>query len=150
MKVILREDVQNLGKSGDVVKVKPGYARNYLLPRKLAVEATEENMRVLEQERRAQQRRDLREKASAEQQASRLEATSLTVKRRAGEEDQLYGSVTAADIAEELAARGIEVDRRKILLEEPIKKLGQFQVEVKLHREVTARLNLSVERAEEE
>lgn len=148
MEVILREHVEHLGRRGEIVKVADGYARNYLLPRKLALPATEANRKWVERERRIAEMRDREEKAAAEAIATRLSALEITVPRRTGENDQLYGSVTNADIAELLAARGFEIDRRKILLPDPIKQLGEVTVPVKLHREVVAQLRVVVVKEE--
>jgi large subunit ribosomal protein L9 len=144
MEVILRDHVENLGKRGEIVKVADGYARNYLLPRKLALPATDANKKWVERERKIAEARDLEEKGAAEAIATRLSALDLTITRKTGENDQLYGSVTNADIAEVLAAKGFEIDRRKILLPDPIKALGENTVPVKLHREVTAQLRVTV------
>jgi large subunit ribosomal protein L9 len=148
MEVILREHVEHLGRRGEIVKVADGYARNYLLPRKLALPATEANRKWVERERRIAEMRDREEKTAAEAIAMRLSALEITVPRRTGENDQLYGSVTNADIAELLAARGFEIDRRKILLPDPIKQLGEVTVPVKLHREVVAQLRVVVVKEE--
>lgn len=142
--VLLREDVENLGARGDIVRVKAGYARNYLLPRKLAVEATPSNMRQIEQERAALMRREAREREMAQARAAELQSLHLTFARRAGEHGILYGSVTAMDIADALRERGIEVDRRRITLHEPIKTTGDFTVVVRLHREVSVELPVTV------
>jgi large subunit ribosomal protein L9 len=144
MDVILRDHVDNLGKRGEIVKVADGYARNYLLPRKLALPATDANKKWVERERKIAETRDHEEKAAAGAVANRLAALDLIITRKTGENDQLYGSVTNADIAEVLVAKGFEIDRRKILLPDPIKTLGQNTVPVKLHREVTAQLKVTV------
>ena len=144
MEVILREHVDNLGRRGDVVKVAPGYARNFLLPRKLALPVNEGNKRVVERERKLAETRDLEERQQAEAVANRLSQIELTLSRRVGDTEQLYGSVTSADLAEALSAHGIEVDRRKIQLAEPLKALGESTVPVKLHRDVTAQLKVTV------
>ncbi len=144
MKVILREDVPSLGKAGDVVEVKRGYGRNYLVPRKKAVLATEASLRHVEHEKSVALARKAKQKAAAGDVASRLEAVRLTIGRRVGEQDKLYGSVTAIDIAEALQAQGVQIDRRAIHLPEPIKALGDFEVEVRLHSEVVAKVKLSV------
>jgi large subunit ribosomal protein L9 len=135
--VLLREDIDNLGARGEIVRVKAGYARNYLLPRKLAVEATASNVKQIEQERAALLKREARERATAEAQAEQLRSLRLTFERRAGEHGILYGSVTSMDIAEALKERGYEIDRRRIHLREAIKETGEFTVGVRLHREVT-------------
>ncbi len=144
MEVILKEDVANLGHRGDVVKVADGYGRNFLLPRKLALQATLANKAVIEQMRTAAARRSATEKAQAEQLVTKLEPLVLSFTRKSGENGQLFGSVTSADIASDLEAKGFEVDRRKIQLADPIKSLGNFDVAIKLHREVTAHLKVQV------
>src|SRR5512132_2184442 len=137
MEVILREHVDNLGRRGDVVKVAAGYARNYLLPRKLALAVTEGNKRQIERERKNAEARELEEKSQAEAFAKRLGEAEVSIARRVGENDTLYGSVTSADIETALAAKGFEIDKRKITLAEPLKALGEFTVPVKVHRDVT-------------
>jgi len=144
MEVILKEDVDNLGHRGDVVKVAEGYGRNYLLPRKLAMQATEANKAVIEQMKASAARRSASEKAVAEELVTKLEPLSLTFTRKSGEEGRLFGSVTSADIATELAANGFEIDRRKIQLADPLKTVGDFSVGVKLHKEVTAHVKVKV------
>ena len=144
MEVILREDVSNLGHRGDVVKVADGYGRNFLLPKNLAMEATAANKAVIEQMKAAAVRRSAKEKAEAEQLVTQLNAVSLTFTRRVGENEHLFGSVTSADIAQQLAAQGFNIDRRKVQLEEPLKSTGEFHVPVKLHREVTAHVAVTV------
>ena len=148
MEVILRDHVENLGRRGEIVKVADGYARNYLLPRKLALPATDANKKWVERERKISEARDMEEKGAAEAIAARLNALELTITRKTGENDQLYGSVTNADIGEMLATKGFEIDRRKILLPDPIKTLGENTVPVKLHREVTAQLRVRVSKDE--
>jgi large subunit ribosomal protein L9 len=144
MEVILRDHVDNLGKRGEIVKVADGYARNFLLPRKLALPATDANRKWVERERKIAEARDLEERGAAEAIATRLNALELTISRKTGENDQLYGSVTNGDIAELLAAKGFDIDRRKILLPDPIKALGENTVPVKLHRDVTANVRVTV------
>jgi large subunit ribosomal protein L9 len=136
--------VDNLGRRGDVVKVADGYARNYLLPRKLALPATEGNRKQIERERAKYEAREAQEKHAAEAVAGRLNGLEIVVARRVGETEALYGSVTAADVAELLQARGFDVDRRKLQLAEPLKKLGEFDVPVRLHREVVAAVRVKV------
>jgi large subunit ribosomal protein L9 len=148
MEVILRDHVEHLGRRGEIVKVADGYARNYLLPRKLALPATEANRKRIERERKLLEAREAEERQAAEAIASRITALELIVPRKVGENDQLYGSVTNADIAELLAEKGFDIDRRKILLPDPIKTLGETTVPVKLHRDVTAHLRVIVTRAE--
>ena len=144
MEVILRDHVEKLGKRGEIVKVSDGYARNYLLPRKLALPATEGNRKHVERERKIMETREAEEKSQAEAIASRLSTVDITIARRVGETEQLYGSVTASDIAEFLKTKGFEIDRRKLILPEPIKTLGQHDVPLKLHRDVTAPLKVKV------
>jgi large subunit ribosomal protein L9 len=144
MEVILKEDVANLGHRGDVVKVADGYGRNFLLPRKLALQATLANKAVIEQMKSAAARRSAEEKVQAQALVAKLEPLTLSFTRKSGENGQLFGSVTTADIAGELASKGFEIDRRKIQLSEPIKSLGNFTVSVKLHREVTAHVGVHV------
>ncbi len=148
MEVILREHVDNLGRRGDVVKVAPGYARNYLLPRKLALAVTAGNKKIIDRERKVAEAREAEEKQTAEALASRLSQAEISIARRVGETDQLYGSVTSADIAEALAAKGLEIEKRKIHLDEPLKSIGEFTVPVKLHRDVTANLKVAVVKQE--
>ena len=145
MKVILREDVDNLGKGGDLVDVKPGYGRNFLLPRGLAVLANPKNVRELEHQRKVAEAKAAKLKGAAEAVAKRLADTPVTLKRKVGEQDKLYGSVTALDLVEALAARGVRIDRRIIDLREPIKTVGEFEVPVKLHRAVVGKVKLKVE-----
>jgi large subunit ribosomal protein L9 len=144
MEVILKEDVVNLGHRGDVVKVADGYGRNFLLPRKLALQATTANKAVIEQMKAAAARRSATEKVQAEELLTKLEPVVLAFTRKSGESGQLFGSVTSADIAAELATRGFEIDRRKISLNEPIKALGNHEVAIRLHREVTAHVKVKV------
>ena len=146
MEVILREHVDNLGRRGEIVKVANGYARNFLLPRKLALPVTEGNRKHVERERRIVEAREAAEKVQAEAIAARLAMIDITIVRRVGETDQLYGSVTAVDIADFLKDKGFEIDRRKLILPEPIKALGQHTVPLKLHREVTVPLKVNVAR----
>jgi large subunit ribosomal protein L9 len=146
MEVILRQHVDNLGERGQIVKVADGYARNYLLPRKLALPATEGNKKHVERERRIMDTREAEEKGQAEAMAARLGAVDITIARRVGETEQLYGSVTTADIADYLKAKGFEVDRRKLVLADPIKTIGEHDVPLKLHREVTVPLKVKVVR----
>lgn len=146
MEVILRDDIEKLGNRGDVVKVADGFARNYLLPRRLAVPATEANKKIVEQERQAALRREAKEKGAAEELAAMLAKLTLTTAQKAGEQDVLFGSVTNADIANLLEKAGYTIDRRKITLEAPIKTLGEHTVPIKLHREVTAHVKLVVTR----
>jgi large subunit ribosomal protein L9 len=149
MEVILKEDVVKLGSRGDVVKVAEGYGRNYLLPRKLAIEATKSNRAVIEQMKAAAQRRSIRDQADAEGVAQQMQELTLTFHRKVGEEEHIFGSVTSSDIAEALEAKGFTVDRRKIHLEDPIKALGEFQVAIRLHKQVTASVKVAVEKEAE-
>jgi large subunit ribosomal protein L9 len=144
MKLILREDVYNLGKSGEVVSVKDGYARNYLLPRNLAMLANAENVRQLEHEKAVIELRQQKTKGTAEEQAKTLSTVSVKITRKVGDQDKLFGSVTALDIAEALNKAGQKVDRRLIHLPEPIKSIGQFEVELRLHRDVVAKIKVEV------
>ena len=144
MEVILREHIDKLGRRGDVVKVADGYARNFLLPRKLALPANEGNKRHVERERKIVEVREAQERQGAEELAARLGALELSFARRVGEGDTLYGSVTSADVAEALAARQFELDKRKIQLPEPLKQLGEFKVPVKLHHDVVAEVTVKV------
>ena len=146
MDVILREDVEKLGGRGDVVKVAPGYARNFLLPRRLAVPATDANRKIVEQERQAHLRREAKLESEARDLGNLLGSVTITIPRKAGENDQLFGSVTAADIAEALAAQKYTVDRRRIHLEEPIRTLGEHKVSLRLHKDVTAEITVNVVR----
>ncbi len=144
MEVILRDHVEKLGKRGEIVKVSDGYARNYLLPRKLALPATDGNRKHVERERKIMETREAEEKSQAEAIASRLSTIDITIARRVGETEQLYGSVTATDIAEFVKTKGFENDGRKLILPEPIKTLGEHDVPLKLHREVSAPLKVKV------
>ncbi|HTC93334.1 MAG TPA: 50S ribosomal protein L9 [Terriglobales bacterium] len=144
MEVILKEDVQKLGHRGDVVKVADGYGRNFLLPRKLAIEATPANRAVIEQMKAAAVRRTAREKSDAEALAKQFATVHLTFLRKVGERDHLFGSVTSADIAQEMEARGFNIDRRKIQLEEPLKTLGEFEVQIRLHRDIAAPIKVTI------
>jgi large subunit ribosomal protein L9 len=149
MEVILREEVENLGTRGQVVKVREGYARNFLLPRRLAVPATGANKKIVEQERQAWLKKEAKVASEAQELAQLLAPVVITIKQKAGENDQLFGSVTAKDISDALAAQKFEIDRKKIVLEEPIRHLGEFKVGVKLHRDVTAPVTVRVEKEEE-
>ena len=144
MEVILREHVDNLGRRGEVVKVADGYARNYLLPRKLALLATEGNKKQIERERAKFEAKEAEERKVAEAMSQRMGTLEVEIVRKVGETEALYGSVTSADIAEAMAAKGFEVDRRKIQLHEPIKRVGAFDVPLKLHREVVATIKVKV------
>lgn len=144
MQVILKEDVKNLGRIGDVVEVKDGYARNFLIPRGLAVEANPKNIKALEHEKRKIQEAAKKLRFSAEDLKSRIEGKTIVIKARAGEEDKLFGSVTAMDIADALKKEGIDIDKKKIIIEEPIKRLGDYSVTVKIHPEISAQLNIQV------
>src|SRR3989442_3984866 len=146
MEVILKEDVVKLGSRGDVVKVADGYGRNYLLPRKLAIEASAANKAVIEQMKAAAVRRSAKEKPQAEELAKQFDGLSVSFQRRSGEHDQLFGSVTSGDIAEALARKSFDLDRRKIQLHEPLKTLGEFTVPIRLHRDVTTHLKVIIEK----
>ena len=144
MEVILREHVEHLGKRGEVVKVAAGYARNYLLPRKLALPATDGNKKHVERERRIVEARESQERGVAEALGARLAAVDITIGRRVGDTEQLYGSVTSGDIADFLKEKGFDVDKRKLILPEAIKAIGDYDVPLKLHREVTIPLKVHV------
>ena len=144
MEVILREHVDHLGRRGEVVKVADGYARNYLLPRKLALMATDGNRKQIEREREKFDAKDAEEKKVAEALGERMGGVQIVITRKVGETEALYGSVTSADVAEALAAKGFDIDRRKVQLAEPIKKLGDFEVPVKLQRDVVASVKVKV------
>ncbi|HEX8878808.1 MAG TPA: 50S ribosomal protein L9 [Candidatus Acidoferrum sp.] len=146
MQIILQEDIDKLGHRGDVVTVKPGYARNYLLPRKLAVEATEGNLKAIERIRASLAKRTATELEAAQQQAELLNIVALKFTRKTGENDQMFGSVTAADISEALAAQGFQIDKRQVQLAEPIKIIGESQVTIKVFRDVTAQIKVGVEK----
>jgi large subunit ribosomal protein L9 len=146
MEVILKEDVAKLGSRGDMVKVAEGYGRNFLLPHRLAIEATSGNKKVIEQMRAASVRRSAKEKAQAEELSKQFDGVSLSFQRRSGEHDQLFGSVTSGDLADALAKKGFNIDRRKIQLHEPLKTVGDFTVPVKLHKDVTAHLKVVIEK----
>jgi large subunit ribosomal protein L9 len=149
MDVILREDIDKLGTRGQLVKVAPGYARNFLLPNKMAVAATESNKTIVEQERQSYLRREAKVEGEAKDLGKMLGAVAITISQKAGENDQLFGSVTSKDIAEGLEKQGYSIERRKIALEEPIKTLGEFKVPIRLHREVTAEITVHVVKEEE-
>ena len=149
MEVILKEDIATLGSRGDVVKVADGYGRNYLLPHKLAIEATTGNKTVIEQMKASAVRRSAGEKTAAEALAKQFENVVLEFSRKAGEKDHLFGSVTSADLAEALDKKGFDIDRRKIQLAEPLRTVGEYDIPIKLHREVTARFKVIVKKEEE-
>ena len=144
MEVILREHVDNLGRRGEIVKVADGYARNFLLPRKLALKATDGNKKQIEREKAKFDAKELEEKKVAEAVVERMVNLEIAIARKVGETDVLYGSVTSGDIAEALAKKGFDIDKRKLHLPEPIKKLGAFDVPLKLHREVTTQVKVKV------
>ncbi len=146
MEVILKEDVAKLGSRGDVVKVAEGYGRNFLLPRKLAIEASSGNKKVIEQMRAASVRRSAKEKTQAEELSRQFDGLSVSFQRKSGENDQLFGSVTSGDLADALEKKGFNIDRRKIQVHEPLKTLGEFMVPVKLHKDVTAHLKVVIEK----
>ena len=146
MEVILKEDVPKLGSRGDVVRVAEGYGRNFLLPKKLAIEASAANKAVIEQMKAAAVRRSAKEKEQAEQLAKQFDGLSVSFQRRAGEQDQLFGSVTSGDVAEALEKKGFNLDRRKVQLHEPLKTLGEFTIPVKLHKDVTTHLRVIIEK----
>ena len=144
IEIILKEHVEHLGRRGEIVKVANGYARNYLFPRKLALAVTVQNKQLVERERAKAEARDAEEQMTAQALASRIEAVELSIARRVGDNEVLFGSVTSADIAESLAERGLPVDRRRIQLADPLKSLGDHVVPVKLHREVTAQIKVKI------
>jgi len=144
MEVILREDIDNLGTRGEVVKVAPGYARNFLLPKRLAVQATEANKKIVEQERQAHLRKEAKAQGEAEELGKLVGNVTVTIKQKAGENDQLFGSVTSKDIADALVAQNYNIERRKIQLDEPIKQLGDYKVPVRLHKNVTVEITVIV------
>ena len=144
MKVILKTDVKDLGRMGEVVNVKDGFARNYLVPQGLAAEANTKNVKALEHETKKIQEMAKKVKSGASGLAEQIAAAKITIKAKAGEEDKLFGSVTSMDIADALKAEGIEIDKKKIHLDEPIKRLGEYTVTIKLHSEVSAQLNVQV------
>ena len=148
MDVILREDIEKLGLRGEMVKVAPGYARNFLLPKRLAVEATEANRKIVEQERQSHIRREHKLKSEAEDLSKLMTGVSVTIAQKAGENDQLFGSVTSKDVAEALAAKNFTIDRRKIQVDDPIKHLGESKVPVRLHKDVIAEVAVVVVREE--
>jgi len=144
MKIILKEDVKDVGHMGEMLAVKDGFARNFLLPRGLALEANPKNVKALEHEKRKIQEKVKKAKSSAEEIASRISAVTVTIKAKAGEEEKLFGSVTAIDIAEALKKEGLDIDRKKIVLEEPLKRLGSYTVSVKVHPDVSAQFTVQV------
>jgi len=148
MEVILREDIEKLGSRGEVVKVANGYARNFLIPKRLAVAATDSNKKIVEQERQAHLRKEAKQEGEAQDLAKLLNGVTVTIKQKAGENDQLFGSVTSKDVVDALAAKNFTIDRRKIQLDEPIKQLGEFKIPVRLHREVTAEVTVVVAKEE--
>jgi len=148
MEVILREDIEKLGVRGQVIKVASGYARNFLLPKRLAVAATESNKKIVEQERQAHLRKDAKEVGEAQDLSKLLNGVTVTIMQKAGENDQLFGSVTSKDVAEALVVQNYAIDRRKIQLDEPIRTLGEFKVAVRLHKDVTAEVTVIVSKEE--
>ena len=150
MKVILLQDFESLGLEGDIVDVARGYARNYLIPKGIAIESSDANLKALEMNKEKIMARHLKDKEAAEGARERISQITVNLRRKAGEEDKLYGSVTSRDVAEELEKEGVAVDRRKIILDESIRTLGEFEVSIKLHQEVIAKIKLVVERQEEE
>jgi len=148
MEVILREDIEKLGNRGEVVKVAAGYARNFLLPKRLAVAATQSNKKIVEQERQAHLRKEAKLKTEAEDLSKLMTGVTVTITQKAGENDQLFGSVTAKDVTDALAAKNFTIDRRKVQLDEPIKQLGEYKVPVRLHKDVTAEVTVVVAKEE--
>ena len=145
MEIILRETIDNLGRAGEVVKVANGYARNYLLPKKLAYVATPGNMKVIESERQSLLRKDAKQQQDAEQLQKMLDAVEITIRRKVGEQNALYGSVTNSDVAEELEKKGFQVEKRKILMDDHIKAVGEFSLPIRLFKDVVAHVKLKVE-----
>ena len=148
MEVILREDIDKLGSRGEVVKVASGYARNFLIPKRLAVAATDSNKKIVEQERQAHLRKEAKQQGEAQDLSKLLNGVSVRIAQKAGENDQLFGSVTSKDVADALAAKNFTIDRRKIQLDEPIKQLGEYKIPVRLHKEVTAEITVVVAKEE--
>jgi large subunit ribosomal protein L9 len=148
MEIILREDVEKLGSRGDVVKVAAGYARNFLLPKKMAVAATDANKKIVEQEKQAHLRREAKAVGEAQDLAKMMSSVTVTIARKAGENDQLFGSVTAADIADALAAQKYTIERRRVVLDEPIRTLGEHRITIRLHRDVPAEITVNVTKEE--
>ena len=148
MEVILREDIERVGSRGQVVKVADGYARTFLLPKRLAVAATDANRKIVEQERQAHLRREAKQKGEAEDLSKMLSGVTVIIAQKAGENDQLFGSVTSKDVADALAQKNFTIDRRKVLMDEPIKQLGEFKVPVRLHKDVTAEVTVQVVKEE--
>ncbi len=144
MKVVLKDDVKNLGKMGQIIDVADGYARNYLVPRGLAIEANTKNIKALEHEKRIIEKKAKKIKNSEQELSNKISARTFTIKAKAGDEGKLFGSVTTMDIAELLQKEGIEIDKKKISLDEPIKRLGSYSVNVKLHPEISTQLNIQV------
>lgn len=144
MKIILKEDVKNLGRMGDIVNVAEGYARNFLIPRKLAVEANTKSIKALEHEKKIIQEKAKKIKNAYQELSDRISSMTLTIRAKAGEEDKLFGSITTMDIAEALKSEGVNIDRKKIALDEPIKRLGSYTVSVRIHPEIAAQLNIQV------
>jgi len=144
MKVILKEDVKNLGKMGDIVNVSEGHARNFLIPKKLAVEAVTENIKALEHQKKVIQEKAKKEKNSAQSLSDKIASLNLTIKAKAGEEEKLFGSITSMDIAAALKNEGIDIDKKRISVEEPIKRLGSYTVGVKVHPEIATQLRITV------
>ena len=149
MEVILREDIEKLGTRGQLVKVTPGYARNYLLPKRLAVAATDANRKIVEQERQAHLKREAKEVADAQDLAKMMASVTITIAQKAGESDHLFGSVTSRDIGEALEKQGYTIERRKIVLADPIRQLGEYKVAVRLHKDVTVEIPVTIVKEEE-
>jgi large subunit ribosomal protein L9 len=144
MKIILRQDHESLGKVGDIIEVKAGFARNYLIPRKLALQATPQNLQIFEHDKKTDEIKELKDKRAAEEAAVKLRSVSLTATVPVGEEDKVFGAVTSQNIAELLSAKGFDIDRRKIVLDEPLKALGVYEVPIKLYHEVEAKIKVWV------
>ena len=148
MKVILLEDIENVGKKGEIIKVKDGFARNYLIPKGVAIKVTKSNLKMIEERRKKLEKEREKEIKTVEDLKNRIESLSLIIKKKAGEEDTLFGSVTSSDIEEALKAEGIEIDKKNILLHEHIKKLGEYEIEVRIHPSVKAVVKINVEKEE--
>jgi len=144
MKVILKEDIKHVGKMGQIVDVADGYARNYLIPKGLVTEASTKNIKFLEHEKRIIQEKSKKIRNSAQDLAHRISSLTISIKAKAGEEGKLFGSITTMDVAEALQKEGVEIDKKKISLEEPIKRLGSYTVNIKLHSDVSAPLNIQI------
>lgn len=149
MKIILLEDIENVGKKGDIVRVKDGFARNYLIPKGVAIKVTKSNLKMIEEKKKKLEKEREKEIKTVEELKNRIESLEINIKKKAGEEDTLFGSVTSSDIEEALKNEGIEIDKKNILLHEHIKKLGEYEVEIRIHPSIKANLKIKVEKEEE-